>query len=175
MTAHLLAVDTAAPTTQKSDMSMQTMMNFKNEHLPALQQSLDTAQRALDRNDTKAAADALRDAQEHANQMQTAMKSWSAGAGKDMGSMHFANSRCPMGDNRLQFAPSSDMVIRDYKGQKLAFCGSTCATAWDQLSETQKDAKLKAAGMDMTQFRGSEIDTNKTGAKELAPTTAPSY
>jgi hypothetical protein len=33
-------------------------------------------------------------------------------------------------------------LIREYKGQKIAFCCAGCPSAWDKLTGAQKDAKL---------------------------------
>lgn len=57
----------------------------------------------------------------------------------------FVNSRCPiMGSpiNRDRVDPS---LTRDYNGQKIAFCCGGCPSAWDKLTDTQKQAKLLGA------------------------------
>ena len=55
----------------------------------------------------------------------------------------FVNARCPiMTENKIEPAKVTDDLIRDHKGQKVAFCCAACPLVWDKLSDTEKDAKL---------------------------------
>ena len=63
----------------------------------------------------------------------------SAGKG---GSMGLANSRCPMMPN-CGTKPSVANSV-DYKGQKVGFCCGGCIGEWNQLSDSEKHAKLAA-------------------------------
>jgi hypothetical protein len=35
-------------------------------------------------------------------------------------------------------------LIRDYKGQKVAFCCGGCPSVWDKLTDVEKESKLVA-------------------------------
>ncbi|MCY2929079.1 MAG: hypothetical protein NTV86_06215 [Planctomycetota bacterium] len=56
----------------------------------------------------------------------------------------FANARCPIMGNPIDPAKVPASLIRDYKGEKVAFCCGGCPGAWDMLPASQKDAKLAA-------------------------------
>jgi len=54
----------------------------------------------------------------------------------------FVNVRCPIMGTQLDLANVPEGLTRTYKGQKVAFCCAGCPTAWDKLSDAEKDAKL---------------------------------
>jgi hypothetical protein len=56
----------------------------------------------------------------------------------------FVNTRCPIMGTPINSAKVKPNLIRDYKGQKVAFCCGGCPAAWDKLSDAEKDAKLRA-------------------------------
>jgi hypothetical protein len=58
------------------------------------------------------------------------------------GSMGLVNSRCPMMPN-CGTKPSVANSV-DYKGQKVGFCCGGCIGEWNQLSDSERDAKLAA-------------------------------
>ena len=41
--------------------------------------------------------------------------------------------------------PVNPDVVREYKGQKVGFCCEGCIKDWNAMSDTQKDAAVKAA------------------------------
>jgi len=56
----------------------------------------------------------------------------------------FANTVCPiMGSKISTKVPAS--LVREFKGQKVAFCCAGCPDQWDKLSNTQKQSKLMKA------------------------------
>lgn len=59
----------------------------------------------------------------------------------------FANDRCPIMGNAIAPAKVPASLVRDYNGQKIAFCCGGCPGAWDLLPASQKDAKLKAVSI----------------------------
>ena len=61
---------------------------------------------------------------------------------KPAGAPEFANDRCPIMGSPINPAKVAENLIRDYKGQKVAFCCAGCPAAWDKLTDTQKQAKL---------------------------------
>jgi hypothetical protein len=56
----------------------------------------------------------------------------------------FVNTRCPIMGNPIDPAKVPASLVRDYKGEKVAFCCGGCPGMWDMLPASQKDAKLKA-------------------------------
>ena len=58
----------------------------------------------------------------------------------------FANTTCPIMGSRINPAKVTADLVRDYQGQKVAFCCAGCPSAWDKLSARQKQAKLQKAG-----------------------------
>ena len=61
------------------------------------------------------------------------------------GATVFANTNCPIMGTAINPAKVPASLIREYKGQKVAFCCASCPPAWDALTDEQKDAKLAAA------------------------------
>ena len=54
----------------------------------------------------------------------------------------FINSRCPIMGSPIDRDRVDPSLIRDYNGQKIAFCCGGCPSAWDKLTDTQKQVKL---------------------------------
>ncbi len=55
----------------------------------------------------------------------------------------FANSlRCPIMGSPIEINMVDESLTRDYNGRKVAFCCAGCPSAWDQLSDPQKLAKV---------------------------------
>jgi len=57
----------------------------------------------------------------------------------------FVNSRCPIMGSPIGRDRVDPSLTRDYNGQKIAFCCGGCPSAWDKLTDTQKQAKLLGA------------------------------
>ncbi|MCE5277837.1 MAG: hypothetical protein ABFD92_03620 [Planctomycetaceae bacterium] len=55
----------------------------------------------------------------------------------------FANDRCPIMGGEIEADKVPASLVRDYKGKKVAFCCGGCPAQWDNLSDAQKDAKLR--------------------------------
>ncbi len=55
----------------------------------------------------------------------------------------FANNlRCPIMGSAINLDMVGESLTRDYKGRKVAFCCAGCPSAWDKLSDAQKQAKV---------------------------------
>jgi hypothetical protein len=52
------------------------------------------------------------------------------------------NSKCPIMGGTINPDKISDSLVRDFKGQKVAFCCGGCPGQWDKLSDAEKEAKL---------------------------------
>lgn len=58
----------------------------------------------------------------------------------------FANNLiCPIMGSSIDMNVVEDSLTRDYKGRKVAFCCPGCPSAWDKLSDPQKQAKIPGA------------------------------
>ena len=57
----------------------------------------------------------------------------------------FVNQHCPITGEAIDPSSVPASLIREYKGQKVAFCCATCPPAWDKLTDAEKDAKLAKA------------------------------
>jgi hypothetical protein len=55
----------------------------------------------------------------------------------------FANSlSCPIMGSPIDINVVDASLTRDYNGRKVAFCCAGCPSAWDQLSDPQKQSKV---------------------------------
>jgi len=54
----------------------------------------------------------------------------------------FVNDRCPMMGSKIDLANVPADLIREYKGQKVAFCCAGCPVAWDKLGDAERQTKL---------------------------------
>lgn len=57
------------------------------------------------------------------------------------GAVKSVNTICPI----MREPVSADAPTREFKGQVIGFCCAQCPQVWDQLSDTEKQAKLDAA------------------------------
>ncbi len=57
----------------------------------------------------------------------------------------FANSLCPILRAPIEPDKVTEDLIREYKGQKVAFCCKGCPAKWDKLTDAEKDSKLAKA------------------------------
>jgi hypothetical protein len=55
------------------------------------------------------------------------------------------NVTCPILRTKIDPVHVPDALTREFKGQKVGFCCTACLTAWDQLTDTEKEAKLAAS------------------------------
>ncbi len=104
-------------------------------HLPMVSQSIDKAIKAVEAGNKETALAELRKAQ----MMLVVVKD---GIGQ-LVKPKFANVSCPItGTGSINPDKVTKDLIRDYKGQKVAFCCGGCPAAWDKLTNAEKDAKL---------------------------------
>jgi len=127
---------------QKSEMEMKKPVMAKipslekiySGHLPMVSQSIDNAIKALGSGNKGTALAELN----KAKQMIT-------GINEAIGKLvkpKFANFRCPIMGSPIKPDKVAKTLIRDYKGQKIAFCCGGCPATWDKLTNAEKDAKL---------------------------------
>lgn len=114
-----------------------TLEQIHSKHFPMASASIDKAIKAILAKDNKTALAELYKAQKMLAVMNKAI-------GKHV-KPKFANVRCPIMDSPIIPNKVTKNLIRDYKGQKIAFCCAGCPSAWDKLTNAKKDAKLAKA------------------------------
>lgn len=107
--------------------------------LPMVSQSLDKAIKAVKAGNKETALAELLKAQK----MLATIKD---GIGKHI-KPKFANARCPIMNSPINSDKVTKNLIRDYKGQKVAFCCAGCPAAWDKFTDAQKQTKLAKVKM----------------------------
>ncbi len=105
-----------------------------SRELPIAILSIDKAAKAVESGDNKTALAELNKAQKMLITIYGAL-------GKHV-KPQFANNRCPIMGSPINPNRISKNLIRDYKGQKVAFCCAGCPSTWDKLTDAQKQAKL---------------------------------
>jgi len=75
------------------------------------------------------------------------------------------NSSCPITGKQVDTAKIPDSRILIHAGQRVGFCSTECVPAWDKLSASEKDAKLKKGLLIVNTFcpmtNRHSIDPNK--------------
>jgi hypothetical protein len=108
-----------------------------SEHLPMVSESIDKAIKAVEAGNKETAVAELHKAQKM-------LAAINAGIAKHV-KPKFANTLCPIMGSPINPDKVGKNLIRDYKGQQIAFCCAGCPSAWDKLSDDEKTAKLAQA------------------------------
>ncbi len=106
-------------------------------HLPMVSRSIDKAIKAIEAGNKETALAELHKVQK----MLAMIKEMIGEQAKPM----FANVRCPIMDSPIKPDKVGKNLIRDYKGEKIAFCCGGCPATWDKLTDAEKSAKLAKA------------------------------
>jgi hypothetical protein len=134
----LASVKAEAGHEQHGKMDMKTkaisLEKIHSGHMPMVSQSIDKAIKAIEAGNKVTALAELHKAQK----MLAAINAGIAQYVKPK----FANVRCPLMGAPINPDKVAKNLIRDYKGQKVAFCCGGCPAAWDKLTNAEKDAKL---------------------------------
>lgn len=130
-------VRTGVSSLQNGTVGSQTLSleDIYSRDFPRAILSLDKAIRAIEIGDRQTELAELGNA---VNQLLRVYKA----LGKQM-KPQFANSlRCPIMGSAIDMNMVDESLARDYNGRKVAFCCAGCPSAWDKLSDPQKQAKL---------------------------------
>jgi hypothetical protein len=103
-------------------------------HMPMVSQSIDKAIKAIEAGNKATALAELHKAQKMLAVINVGIAKYVK--------PKFANDRCPLMGAPINPDKVGKNLIRDYKGQKVAFCCGGCPAAWDKLTDAEKDAKL---------------------------------
>ncbi len=130
--------------TQAQDMHDHSMHEASNKpvtletvhihQLPMLSENLKKAIQAIQSGDDKTALSELLKAQKSVETVKKVL-------GKHI-KPKFINTKCPMMGSPINPAKVPDNLIREYKGEKVAFCCGGCPAMWDKLSDKEKETKL---------------------------------
>lgn len=121
-----------------------SLKEIHSEHLPMVMLSIDKATKSIESGDKKMALAELHKAQK--------MLVTIYGALGNHVKPQFANNRCPIMGSPIKPNDVSKKLIRDYKGQKVAFCCAGCPSAWDKLTDAQKQVKLTKVKPELSQI-----------------------
>jgi len=99
--------------------------------------AIDSADKALKSGDKKTALEEL-------SRARKLMVSVLEGLGGSKASP-IVNTKCPIMGTRLDPVKVPYRLTRLYKGKRIGFCCGGCPAAWDNLSDAQKQVKLKEA------------------------------
>ncbi|MFH1882112.1 MAG: heavy metal-binding domain-containing protein [Planctomycetota bacterium] len=111
-----------------------SLEKIHTENLPIVMLSVDKAVRAIESGDKKTALAELHKARKMLITIYEAI-------GTQV-KPQFVNNRCPIMGLPINPEKVATNLIRDYKGQKVAFCCAECPSMWDKLTDAQKQAKL---------------------------------
>jgi len=111
-----------------------SLEKIHTENLPIVMLSVDKAVRAIESGDKKTALAELH----KARKMLIAIY----GAIGTHLKPQFANNRCPIMGSPINPEKVTKNLVRDYMGQKVAFCCAGCPSTWDKLPNALKQAKL---------------------------------
>ncbi len=130
------------PDHKKSKMDMKnpvkvetlSLEKIHSGHLPMVSQSINKAIKAIEAGNKETALAELHKA-----------KKMIAGINEAIGKHikpKFVNSKCPIWGAPIEPDKVTKDLVREYKGQKVAFCCKECPPEWDKLTDAEKDAKL---------------------------------
>ena len=111
-----------------------SLEKIHTENLPIVILSIDKAAKAVESGDKKTALAELHKARKMLIAIYEAIGTHVK--------PQFVNNRCPMMGSPINPEKVASNLIRDYKGQKVAFCCAGCPSMWDKLPNALKQAKL---------------------------------
>lgn len=111
-----------------------SLEEIHSKHVPMVVMSIDKAKKALESGDRSTVLAELNKAREMLLAIDTSLATYVK--------PKFANDHCPIMGTPIDPDKVPENLIRDYKGQKVAFCCGECPAEWDKLTDSQKQAKL---------------------------------
>ena len=114
--------------------TVMTLEALHSRELPMLSHSIEKVIQAVKSDDDKTALAELLKAQKSVAMIEQTL-------GKHV-KPEFANTKCPIMGSPINPEKVSDDLVRDFKGQKVAFCCGGCPATWDKLSDAEKESKL---------------------------------
>jgi len=127
-----------------------SLESIHSKHVPMVVMSIDKAKSALQSGDRRTVLSEL----DMAREMLLAIDKSLATYVKPK----FANDRCPILGTPIDPDKVPENLIRDYKGQKVAFCCAGCPEEWDKLTDAQKQAKLAKVKVQPSQIHSAHTN-----------------
>ena len=62
----------------------------------------------------------------------------------DQGKVKVVNKSCPIMGTDLDSSGVAENLTREFEGQRVGFCCTSCLAKWDKLGTPEKEAKLAA-------------------------------
>ena len=106
--------------------------------ISAAKVAIKAAIEAMDKGDTKAAKIEMEKADKLLSNVHKCMQ-------ENMEQMPCTNAKCPITGKSIERMNCPKELTRMCEGKKVGFCCAGCPKAWDKLTDTEKDAKLKEA------------------------------
>ena len=120
----------------KGDMKCAMTCQKNMEDLSSAMMSLDAAIKAIDAGDNTGAKADIEKARGMLADVKMSIE-------KCMAQMPVVNEKCPITGKSIDKMNVPADLTQMYKGMKIGFCCPACPPAWDKLTDTEKDAKLK--------------------------------
>ena len=117
-----------------STKKVMTLEELQAKHLPMITQALASARKAVSMGHKEHALLELKKVEDMIAILNTTLSQHVKPA--------FANTVCPIMGSKIDPAKVTADLVREFNGQKVAFCCAGCPAEWDKLSKTQKRATL---------------------------------
>ncbi len=116
-------------------------------------EAIDAARQAVEANDKDKALTHLKKAKELVAACHKAMS--------QMGKGKFVNTRCPIMGTKLDASKVPAKLTTTFKGGKVGFCCAGCPSAWDKLSDEDKEQKLRKSVAADAPGQGKPMEMDK--------------
>ncbi len=128
-----------AATTVPSEAGRHSMQEMCMKKLGGVIKAIDKAVKAVEAGDKDTALAELAEAKKLVLACQKAKSEMCKGK--------IVNARCPMMGTKLDPSKVTASLTKTHKGKKVGFCCAGCPSAWDKLTDQQKQEKLDKAGV----------------------------
>lgn len=120
-----------------ADQQAQTLEQVHAKTLPSALNILASLQKAIETGNKEEALTQL-------NHLKHALMMVQVALAQHVGPT-YANTACPIMGTKIDPAKVTADLIREFNGQKVAFCCAMCPAQWDKLTDAEKKTKLMAA------------------------------
>lgn len=127
-----------------------SLESIHSKNVPMVLMSIDKAKKALESGDRRTVLAELNKAREMLLAIDKSLATYVK--------PKFANDHCPILGTPIDPDNVPEDLIRDYKGQKVAFCCAGCPEEWDKLADAQKDAKLAEVKVQPSQIHPAHMN-----------------
>ncbi|MFI4911725.1 MAG: hypothetical protein ACIAQZ_08680 [Sedimentisphaeraceae bacterium JB056] len=131
-----ITIPAACAASKASDKAEKTLTleDINAKELPALSAAIDKAMKAVESGDKETALEQL----QKASKLTTVITE----VVKKEATPQFANVRCPIMGSPINPEHVADNLVREFKGEKVAFCCGGCPARWDKMTDAEKQEAL---------------------------------